>query len=610
MKKLFTLALILLVATMGYSQIRKVSKNDAKNKVATMQVTKGMENSENVQSRPNKTRIEGELDYTTYDLQTNWSNINRTIVWPDGKINFAYNFASNDDFTDCGTGIGTYDSNRDEWIPLGGRIENEKTNFGSIARYQENGIVVASQTNTTCGVYIVENKDYMMPNSVPATSYLDSTYDPSCPVVMTSGSNRDIIHIIATGSNDNNLYYFRSTDGGYTWDKENEILPYLSEEYGNFWGNNVAYWMETTEYNDLALVVNNPWSDGMVIYSSDNGDTWQRKVFYQHPGINTTFDDWFMYPRWTSCVWGANNELCVAYEFNCSTGEPGSRNYDPAVGGVAFWSESLPHQGSGQPFIMDSDYIGELWASTPIFNEPPYELRPEYFGRLTEANTTDEFSVEELGHHGDYKCGPVAMPVLCKMPYYDDWLVAVWIAIDKTIDGNFYFKLWGSSSLNGGHTWTPQIKLIDEYMFEYELNECVYPQAAVIGRTLVVACQMDWETGTYVNGDDVDPSDNYFQGFTFDIDSFIPPVPPPYSVDAIETEGFAVYPNPANDILVIETQNIASLPDPTYRITNLMGQNVLSGCINAEKQQIDIKELPSGMYFITAGGQTVKFVVK
>ena len=71
---------------MGYSQVRKVSKNDAKNNVATMQVTKGMESSENVQSKPNKTRSDGELDFTTYDWQTNWGNINRTIVWPDGKV--------------------------------------------------------------------------------------------------------------------------------------------------------------------------------------------------------------------------------------------------------------------------------------------------------------------------------------------------------------------------------------------------------------------------------------------------------------------------------------------------------------------------------------------
>ena len=499
MKKLFTLALILMVATMGYSQVKKMSL----------------------------TRSDGELDYTTYDWQTNWGNINRTIVWPDGKISFAYTFASDNNHTDMGTSIGTYDSNTDEWIPLNGRIENEKTNFGSIARYQENSIVVAANTITTCGIYIVEDKDDMSPNSVPAASYINGAYDPHCPVVMTSGSNRDIIHIIATGS-DNKLYYFRSTNGGLTWDKENEILPFLTEEYGSDWGDNIAYWMETTEDNCLALVVNNPWSDGMVIYSYDNGETWERKVFYHHPGINTTFDDLFMYPRWASCVWGVDNELCLAYEFNGSIGEPGSDIYYPGIGGVAFWSESMPYQGTGQPFTMDSEYIKELWDSSPYFHNPPYQMWPEYIGYIESEWDSLGFHLDDFTLHGDYKCGPVAMPVLCKVPNTDNFLVAVWIALDEnTMDynGNYYFKLWASVSLNGGLTWTHQIQLIDDFMFQY--SECVYPQVAVVGTTLVVVCQMDGESGTYIMEDDLDPSNNYFQGLTFDIMGFIPPVPPP-----------------------------------------------------------------------------------
>jgi hypothetical protein len=41
-----------------------------------------------------------------------------------------------------------------------------------------------------------------------------------------------------------------------------------------------------------------------------------------------------------------------------------------------------------------------------------------------------------------------------------------------------------------------------------------------------------------------------------------------------------------------------------------MGQTLLTGNISAETQQIDITNLPAGMYFISMGGQTVKFVVK
>ena len=604
MKKLFTISIILLMSIAGYSQVKKVSKNDAKSKVATIQVTKGMECFENVQNEPNMTRTDGELDYTTYDWQTNAGPRNWTIQWPDGKVNFAFTCASDNSFSDRGTAIGTYDSNTDEWIPLGGRIESEKTDFGSIARYRDNGIVVVANTNTACGVYIVEDKDNMAPNSVAPNCYLDPTNEPYCPVVMTSGHEREIIHIIATGY-DSKLYYFRSIDGGMTCDKENLILPYLTEEYGSNWSTNVAYWMETTEDNCLALVVNNPWSDGMVLFSYDDGETWERKVFYQHPGINTTFDYWFMYPRWVSCVRDDNGELRLAYEFNASTGEPGSDVYDPAVGGVAFWSESLPYHGNGLPFITDSEYIRELWESSPCFQDPPYQLWPEYFGYIGDLEGNQEFNIHDFSLHGDYHCGPVAMPVLLKVPGSDSDMVAVWTAIDENnmdSKGNFYFKLWASVSLDGGHTWWNKINLADDFMYQY--NECVYPQAAIVGTTLIVVAQMDDETGTFVQSDDLDSSNNYYQGLTFDLYELIP-IGPFGTTEEEHNTHITVYPNPAVDRL-----NVTLNKNTVMMVYNIMGQVVMNIEGHVGANNIDVSNLNSGIYFISAGGDAKKFVVK
>ena len=73
---------------------------------------------------------------------------------------------------------------------------------------------------------------------------------------------------------------------------------------------------------------------------------------------------------------------------------------------------------------------------------------------------------------------------------------------------------------------------------------------------------------------------------------------------------FSVYPNPANTVLFVETQNFASLPDQTYRITNMLGQTLLQGNITSETQQINIESLPAGLYFISVGNMTQKFVVK
>ena len=75
-----------------------------------------------------------------------------------------------------------------------------------------------------------------------------------------------------------------------------------------------------------------------------------------------------------------------------------------------------------------------------------------------------------------------------------------------------------------------------------------------------------------------------------------------------------VYPNPANGVLTVSVR-LPQCDSPTtgqteYQISNLMGQTLLQGHISAETQQIDISTLPAGMYFISVGEQTMKFVVK
>ena len=634
MKKLFTLALVLLVTVAGYSQVKKASFKDAKMTPATKYVTRGMETFENVQSEPNMVRGEitpNEFEYTTYDWQTNAGIINRTIVWPDNKVHFAFTTASDNSFTDRGTGIGTYDYNNDEWTSLGGRIENEKTGFGSICRYRANGMVVAAHTATECGFYLIEDKDNMVAGSAAYALRLDPTNDPCWPVVMTSGPNRDIIHIIATGYADNKLYYFRSSDGGQSWDKQNEIIPFLSEEYGSDWGSNVAYWMETTEDNRLALVVNNAWSDCMVIYSYDNGDTWERKVFWHHPGINTTIDDWFMYPRWASCVWNNDGELCIAYEFNGSTGEPGSGSYYPGIGGVAFWSENMPYHGEtveytpdptnpmpptpGQPFIMDSAYIfNDLYASWWLWSDATHEMWPEFMGylpALTEEGEVEpdpyavtEFNLQESDSrslHGGYNCGCVAMPTLCKVPGSDD-LVAVWSAMDEESnpddDGNYFFKLFASYSQDGGLTWSPQVHLTNDFMLS--LTEHVYLQAAVIGSTLIVAVQCDGETGTFVQDGDDEAGDNVYTGYTFELAEIMG-----LEEEVSHNTHMTLYPNPATDQV-----NVTLSRNADIRVYNVMGQNVMTVEGHLGANTINISNLNSGIYFINAGSETQKFIVK
>ena len=642
MKKLFTLALVLLVTFAGYSQVKSAMNKDAMRKVATMQQVGRMENvNANVESQPNMVRYDygqGELDYTAYDWQTNCGIINRTIVWPDGKVNFAYTCASDNTYSDRGTAIGTYDFNTDEWIPMGGRIENEKTGFGSIARYKDNGIVVASHNSSTVGLFIVEDKDNMAPNSVPAVNYIpDSGIEPTWADVMTSGANRDIIHVVYTSySQDGNpMYYARTSDGGQTWDKLDVVIPILSSDYCSDWGSNIAYWMETTEDNRLALVVNNAWSDGMVIYSDDNGETWERKVYYHHPGINTTFASWFMYPRWVSAVWGVDGELCLAYEFNGSTGEPGSGSYYPAIGGVAFWGEDMPYADTethayygsydptnpmpptpGQPFIMDSAYIfSDIYAAWPRWSDQTWD-NPAYFGYLAPLDENgewqswaeaEEFNIEDFSLHGSYNCGSVSMPALCTVPGSDGWdMVVVYSMMDENTApddaGNYYFKLMAAYSGDRGRTWSTPVHITNDFMLTY--TEHVYTQAAVVGQTLIVATQTDGNTGTFVQSDDTDWTDNLYTGYTYDLKDLFPNAG--VGVQEIENNtSISVYPNPAEGQISVMLNKSTEVS-----IYNIMGQAVMTMEGHAGVNTFDISNLTSGIYFVSAGNDTQKIVVK
>lgn len=84
----------------------------------------------------------------------------------------------------------------------------------------------------------------------------------------------------------------------------------------------------------------------------------------------------------------------------------------------------------------------------------------------------------------------------------------------------------------------------------------------------------------------------------------------PHGTDEPKTteNQFNIYPNPANGGLFVETHGRTSQPTQTYRIINLMGQTLIQGAILSENQQIDISNLPQGMYFVSVGNETRKFV--
>ena len=649
MKKLFTLALALLVAFGGYSQVKKVSIKDAKMTAAQEITVTGDEVYQHVGIQPNMTRTETELDYTFYDWQTNTAAKNLTMNFPDGCVGMAYVISTNEDHTDRGTNIAIYYPDEDEWKTSEGLIEDHKTGFGCAARYGENGIVVVSRNpqSSTCEVYIIEDKDNLPHNSATPVYIMDPIHNPHFPAVMCTGPDHKHIHILVTGLNEvtddgqtNPFYYFRSLDGGNTWD-EYMTIDYLGREYCPTYGSGQdAYFMENTGGNRLDIVVNTRRGDGVVLTSEDDGNTWTRTEFYHHPGIDADYGEslGYCYPRWTSALWDNAGNLHVAYEIGGGTGDASSTSYYPGIGGVAYWNSAMPYHGEaipefgcdpnnpkpmspGQPFIMDSAYIYyDIYRSWWLWGDAPHTMWPEFIGYVTPLDEYDqpladpyeatEFNLydNDMTNHGHYNGGVSEMPVLVTTPN-NDLLVAVWMSMD---DHNYqggatnnlaFFKLFTRASMDGGNTWTPMLQLTSDFM--YQLSECAYPQAAITGNTLVVACQMDGEPDSYLigSGGDVTPDDNYYQAFTFDLMEL-------FGYDGVEEEvsnftRMGLYPNPAVDQLSVTLNQNAGIV-----IYNIMGQAVMNVEGHVGVNSININELNAGIYFVSAGSETQKFIVK
>lgn len=654
MKKVFTLALIMLVATAGYSQVKKASIKDSAKAVAESFFVDGSETYEFVGNTPNMLRENGELDQSTYDWQTNTAAKNWAMTFPDGKVGFSFTIATDEAYTDRGTDIIIYDPETDEWSTVGGKIENIKTGFGCAARFGENGIVVVSREAVSLneGVYIIEDKDNLPePGTVaPIKTWVKDDRNLHFPTVTCTGPNHDHIHILFTALNwtdddglTNPFFYFRSMDGGVTWD-EFMTIDYLGREYSSNYGSGQdAYFIENNGEDELRIVLNNRRSDGAVLTSTDEGNTWTRTEFYHHPGIDLDFGDSTicLYPRWTSALYDNDGTLHIAYEINAQKGDPTSTNYYPGIGGVAYWSSVMPYRGEdgpqfgadpnnpmpptyGQPFIMDSAYLYEdIYGSWWLWSDAPHDMWPEFIGYLTPLDEDgqpllDPYEATEfnmyisgsgLVDHGAYNCGPSAMPTLLMTPD-ESLMVAVWISMD---DNNIndepvysYFKIFTRASRDKGETWTPMIQLTNDFEFSY--TEFSYPVANITGNKLVILAQTDGDPDSYVIGggtsnNDTDQMDNFFYGMAFDLDELFP-ITGVEEITTVKTK-MSIYPNPAVDVL-----NVTLNQDDNVVIYSLTGQAITSFQGHAGLNNYNVSDLSSGVYFISAGTVTHKFVVK
>ena len=646
MKKVFTLVLVMAMAITSFAQVKSVSRKSVKAEPAQTMKAKGFEELNITNFAPTRGTMFSsdveELSYTYYDWQSNMAARNFVAVWPDGYAVMCYTLSTaaggTSAFTDRGTGLAIYDPEVGEWEFTETKVEGVKTGFGAIARYKENGLVLAAHTASDCRIFIVEdfrdgNRDFGQGIALPTDGEDGRTQDICWPAIQCSGENLDIIHILATEFSledpmPSALLYTRYEGGEFT--VHNHVIPNVDRDHMSDGGSNIANFMlyDPEKPNRVSFILNNAWSDCKLVISEDNGENWGERVFWQHPGIDKTYEDWFFYPRWTGAAFDGDDNLHVVYEYNGTTGEPGSGSYYPAIGGIGYWSEVLPKNAMclggigevGQPFIMDTTYImQDLYQSEWYWSDALHEPLPEYIGELEivdidcqviPRDSEEGYWIDNStwGDHGSYNGGKAAFATM----HYDkatNMVLAFWSmeAGDEETVGwssdaaQHYLRLFGNLSLDGGNTWHGTKALITDFEFSYE--EMVYDQmipyvySDTEGDFVWVLCQMDAEPGTCVQADESEWANNRYVAVKVYIDNLNDVEENPMTV----AQMINVYPNPAQGSFNITLNN-----ESDVNIYNTVGQLVKT-YNNVRELKVNLEP---GVYFVNAGNETVKVVVK
>lgn len=441
---------------------------------------------------------------TTWDMQSsNAAPPNRTYVYEDGRMATVWmtGEGSDNNYLDRGTGYAFFDGTN--WSePQQGRIESMRTGWPSYTP-SGNGELIAAHHNVEGIVFnrrdVVgqgEWQEYILANP-DTNTYL------SWPRLVTTGNDRMTVHMLVNtyesfNGMDGAILYYRSLDGGLTWETEARQLPGMtSAEFAGLKSETYA-WAEPRG-NNIAFVVADRWTDLFIMRSRDNGDTWEKITVWNHP-----------YPKWAgqptepfyspdgsaSIALDNDGNVYMAFGVNRTQQIEGNPYYSwsPFIDAIAIWNEEMPVWSNAGYLTLHPDSLeasGQLAASVLDVNAN---------GQIDLIGNTSQ-------NLGLYYVGLSSMPQLIMDDQNQLFLIYSGIAEGFDNGTQQYRHLFARASANGGVTWGSIIDLTGESTQAGYEN--VFPSiAGSSGQNVHIIFQRDEEPGMSVLGDLDDPSVN------------------------------------------------------------------------------------------------------
>jgi len=611
MKKILLFSVMLSIGIASVAQLARVASSRIIKEIPAVAVDLPAVNPAQY-SNPvvnSKAVMEDVLGQTRYDLQTNYSIQNRIHFFPDGTVAGTWTTSMEDaGWTDRGTGYNYFDGT--SWMPLvTTRLETTRTGWPSIDAWNGNGeIVVAHNSSTT---WVTNTRP------VKGTGSWTQTLSPPAPAgvpamtwarMITSGPDHQYIHMIGmtnpTGNPpgvvykglDGALLYWRSLDGGTTWDKVGIQLPGLdSSNYTAFSADQYSW---GSPVNDtIYFVAGGSYIDMFIMKSTDNGETWTKIPIlsngYKKLGLTYTgtLAPWRSSDGSVACQMDQNGVIHVASGIGGGRVSAGTKYILLYNNGLIYWNTTMP-------MLQDSLDLDTLDAH----------------GQLLGYYSDGPGPGDTLNILTGYRGGLCSFPQMSLDAYNNLYVIYSQVTWENPSPEGINFRhIFGRAKFHNMSTWSTDPVDLNAGI-AYFGQEYIFASMAktVADDKLRIIFQTADQPGTAVgSGTAVPPipfHDNFLQYREIPGSTFWPVGEGSKQIN--NTVVSQNYPNPVQGSTSFLVQ-LGSPSQVSIEVLNMMGQKIMTlnkGLVNKGIQQftIDCSQLSSGVYFysVTVGGET------
>ena len=539
------------------------------------------------------------IGYTQYDLQSNAAIDDRMAGGADA-VSAAWTLSLElTPFGDRGTGYSFYDGTA--WGEVAyERIETVRTGWPSIVHTASGREVVVSHPGIDTPLHMAwrdAGSGAWNEASVPSDIEVGKLW----PRMAAGGEDGNSLHVIcittptANGGvvhngQDGAMLYYRSQDGGDTWDIIDHTFPQLdSSNFANFSGDTYAI---HARGNTVAFAAFNDFSDSFVMISQDNGETWEQQLLVDFP-VDLYVADMGL-PEGEEYAEDYNDDGLFQEYFNTD-----------GAGDVHVDTYGQVHVSYGSMYYMDADTIDGTTSYFPGTNGLAYwneSMGADSAQIIGYSYDYDESGTLDFDEIAAYYVGCAGFPSIGSDASGNLYVTYSAIMENFSTGAQNYRHQFLVHSTDGGMTWNADEACDLTPDEDFDGYEAVFGSIApdVVNGQLEIIYQRDFEPGLHVRGDE-DPADiNDIVHLRVPADDLGDCASLEYEdwvgiAEPIDLNDISLYPNPADD----QVELVINRPGAhQVDVWSMTGQRVLSMQTSALVERLETSGWAPGIYLV------------